>query len=132
MYAAFVGKREKMLKGAIDAAGKPEGGGDTNVFKALLFLRLLCVHPSLVSGGAEEDDGGEEFLDGGLKYDKLEHSGKLTALKELLFSSGIGSAIVGADNDVTAVYATSHLLPLPPSHQPTPLTLPLSHSLAGT
>lgn len=70
------------------------GGGD--VLKSLLFLRLLCTHPSLVI--SHEDGGSGE-------YSSFDSSGKLMALADLLRSAGIdSSSTVAADNDPSLLF----------------------------
>jgi TATA-binding protein-associated factor len=110
MYRSFCAKKDQIV-----------GSSENNAFKALLYLRLLCVHPSLVvgckQGEEEEDDSGAlDFLgedDAGSRCDKLEHSGKLLALKELISTSGIagleGTGVVGADNDTSSVFVAASL-----------------------
>jgi len=98
MYKAFIARKEELV-----------GTGDSNAFKALLYLRLLCVHPDLVKGKGGEDEDEEDLgLGGG---GKIEDSGKLMALKELLGSSGVagtdGAGIMAADNDASVVYVNA-------------------------
>jgi len=66
-----------------------------DVLKTLLYLRLLCTHPSLVDVGGVPSDNGSQ----------VESSGKLAALKELLVESGLPCQdMAAADNDTSLLY----------------------------
>jgi len=66
-------------------------GGEA--LKSLLFLRLLCTHPSLVESSNAASD---------LRFDS---SGKLKALNELLRTAHVCSEeLTAADNDSSALY----------------------------
>jgi TATA-binding protein-associated factor len=95
-------------------------GADT--LKSLLFLRLVCTHPSLavssmqssvppsssmrndgIMGPARNKQSGQQDNEDSL--DRLESSGKLLALAELLRSCGIlSSGLMAADNDASLIY----------------------------
>lgn len=98
-------------------------GADT--LKSLLFLRLVCTHPSLAvssmrssvspaSGTSSKGTlergrskkGGHQGDEDSL--DSLESSGKLLALAELLRNCGIlSSGLMAADNDASLIYCQS-------------------------
>lgn len=68
--------------------------------KSILFLRLLCTHPSLVypSRGRETDDQDSELY-------TLQASGKLVALHQLLCETGLADdSTMAADNDTSLIY----------------------------
>jgi TATA-binding protein-associated factor len=108
---------KKRVKGGVDGAkgGEEEG----NVLKYLLYLRLLCVHPILVAGNGgsgggtdkkDEDEDDDEDIFGSKdrknRYSKLEDSGKLSVLMELLVSSGIvaDDRVTAADADTSSIF----------------------------
>ena len=85
-----------------DSNSTPENNIGSKALKILLYLRLLCTHPSLVEGdsaaraqrAAQETDA----------YD-MSLSGKFLALVELLRACGIHKdEITGADNDTSLLY----------------------------
>lgn len=68
------------------------------VLKSLLFLRLLCTHPSLILSEAQRDESPESWL-------TLDSSGKMLALAELLRETGIlEDDLTGLDNDASLLY----------------------------
>lgn len=68
---------------------------ESDVLKALLYLRLLCTHPILIAGKSSVDE----------HLHNIESSGKFLVLRELLLQAGIGSqTVVAADNDHSLVY----------------------------
>uniref|UniRef100_A0A7S4AAS6 Uncharacterized protein n=1 Tax=Pseudo-nitzschia australis TaxID=44445 RepID=A0A7S4AAS6_9STRA len=73
---------------------------NTNAFKSLLYLRLLCTHPWLVRKKRElANPQMQENI-----YN-LEASGKLVALKELLRDAGLPfRELTAADNDTSLIY----------------------------
>lgn len=80
------------------AAGTPFLGKD--VLQKLLYLRLVCTHPTLVL--QNNNQGLEEESD---KYLKLDCSGKLAVLNDLMRHAGIyGDEICAADNDHSSLY----------------------------
>lgn len=88
----------------------------SDVLKSLLFLRLLCTHPTLVKfrGGSgvsttrHNESAHRDDLHGG-KFDRLDCSGKLMALSELLRSAGIcADGITAADNDSSLLYCDAN------------------------
>lgn len=96
-----------LRQGIEDSKGKKVG---KDVFRALLYLRLLCTHPTLV---LERERGGEDNAIVGAidpadeALSRLDCSGKLLALNDLLRSSRICSdSLVGADNDQSTLYTT--------------------------
>jgi TATA-binding protein-associated factor len=95
----------------LQRAVQDEGAGDdvggkgsdlclgSDVFKSLLFLRLLCTHPHLVKTNSEMDQADIDTC-----Y-SLGASGKLLALAELLRDAGIyNDEITAADNDSSLLY----------------------------
>lgn len=71
-----------------------------DALRSLLFLRLLCTHPSLVENKMAR--GSDRSA---AKRSNLELSGKFLALDELLRDSGIHrDGITGADNDTSLLY----------------------------
>jgi hypothetical protein len=73
-------------------------GSDT--LKTLLFLRLLCTHPTLVN--TEEAGMTVGTTD---TFHNIECSGKLMALKEILRNAGIQTNdMMAADNDASLIY----------------------------
>ena len=88
------------LKGAAgDALLLSDGNMNSDVLKSILFLRLLCTHPSLVLSKkpvATEHSG--DWFD---PY----ASGKFIALVQLLTEAGIyDDVITAADNDTSLLY----------------------------
>jgi hypothetical protein len=70
------------------------------VLKSLLYLRLLCTHPSLVRANKESKDVPAQD-----NLYNLEASGKLIALKELLRDAGMNvQDLTAADNDSSLLY----------------------------
>jgi hypothetical protein len=73
------------------------------VLKSILFLRLLCTHPSMVlskPGDAHEENKG---------YSDLNASGKLVALVQLLSEAGIYyDTMMAADSDSTLIYCNEN------------------------
>jgi TATA-binding protein-associated factor len=75
----------------------PSLGSD--VLKSLLYLRLLCTHPSLVTTKVERNAEGDD------KSYSIDCSGKLMALSELLRNAGIQTQeLTAADNDCSLLY----------------------------
>jgi TATA-binding protein-associated factor len=75
---------------------QPDPQGD--VLKSLLFLRLVCTHPSLVLPASNGDSYPESFYNANA-------SGKLLALAQLLREAGIcRENMSGADNDSSIFY----------------------------
>jgi TATA-binding protein-associated factor len=73
-----------------------------NALKSLLRLRLACTHPRLVMNDEAKSEHHHEL-------NKLENSGKLWVLSELLRSCGIyAQALTAADNDTSALYITQY------------------------
>ena len=71
----------------------------SDVLKSFLYLRLLCTYPSLVNSDSEKWIATEE--------DRLELSGKLQALSDLLRDAGIQShtdKLTAADKDASLLY----------------------------
>jgi TATA-binding protein-associated factor len=68
-----------------------------DVLKSILFMRLVCTHPALVT--CQREDNETERIG-------FEASGKLLALVEILRSAGIydEDSITGADNDTSLLY----------------------------
>ena len=87
-----------------------------DALRSLLYLRLLCTHPSLVvkrKRGVDGDDmrgvtGSSDFCGvrgSGMDYTRLDCSGKLQTLDGLLRSSSIyHENMTGADNDESLIY----------------------------
>ena len=69
----------------------------SDVLKSLLFLRLLCTHPSLVASDSGQNSD---------EWYSLEASGKILAIVDLLRTAGIGrdSGVSAADNDSSLLY----------------------------
>jgi TATA-binding protein-associated factor len=96
--------REEAAQG-LDALGnvlndplvaQPDPQGE--VLKSLLFLRLVCTHPSLVLPRSDGDSYPESFYN-------AHASGKLLALAQLLREAGICSEnMTGADDDSSIFY----------------------------
>ncbi|GAX29120.1 TATA-binding protein-associated factor [Fistulifera solaris] len=73
----------------------------SGVLKTILFLRLLCSHPTLVL--PEQHKASEKVVP--LLY-SIESSGKISALQYLLSEAGILSEqAMGADGDYSALYS---------------------------
>lgn len=71
----------------------------SGVLKTILFLRLLCSHPTLVL--PEQNRTSDRVL----SWYSIEASGKLTAVQYLLSEAGIVSEhAMGADGDYSALY----------------------------
>ena len=84
---------------------------ESDTLKSLLFLRLLCTHPSLALASRRASINGRvECCPNRSKVDdsnvySVKHSGKLLALSQLLTICGFDSAgIIGADNDSSLLY----------------------------
>ena len=72
---------------------------NAEVLKSILFLRLLCTHPSLIIPKTKERGTQAE------SWFSLNSSGKLVALKQLLAEAGIfDDSITAADNDESLLY----------------------------
>jgi len=72
-------------------------GKDT--LKKILYMRLLCTHPLLVASKSHSD------LELDPKYSRLDCSGKLSVLNDLMRHAGIYSdELAAADNDHSSVY----------------------------
>lgn len=100
-YDSF--RQESHLNSCLDTfekqfeEGSKASQATSNTFKSLLFLRLVCTHPSLVV--ADSLVGSNEELS------NLSSSGKLLALVTLLQEAGIlNSEVYGADNDSSLLY----------------------------
>lgn len=91
---ASLAQLENALQTSQSSSSEPSLGAD--VLKSLLFLRLLCTHPSLV---AEADSKSCE------EWNRVSSSGKLLALIDVLSSAGINNdSITAADNDASLLY----------------------------
>jgi TATA-binding protein-associated factor len=93
----------KALQRALDAKN-PEADAlprlGSNVLKSLLYLRLLCTHPSLVNTKGDQRASSDTE-----KLYSIESSGKLMALKEILRDAGIQpQELMAADNDSSLLY----------------------------
>jgi TATA-binding protein-associated factor len=88
------------LEVAIGDDKKSDPKFDSNVMKSLIFLRLLCTHPSLVLPGQRHT--GEQ----GDTWFTLNASGKMVALAQLLGEAGIiyDDKIMAADSDSSLLY----------------------------
>ncbi|CAB9497368.1 CHD3-type chromatin-remodeling factor [Seminavis robusta] len=76
----------------------------SNALRSLLFLRLLCTHPSLVE--YKQNASSEHQVS--RTYD-VDMSGKFLALLELLGACGIyRDQVTGADNDSSLLYCQQH------------------------
>jgi len=104
IYSAFCSNESSRsslddLRNALQAVQSPAEVGDlstlgSGVLKSLLFLRLLCTHPSLVADPGSGDE-----------WRSLDSSGKLLALLEILESAGINEdSLTAADNDTSLLY----------------------------
>jgi len=93
---ASLDKLEKALQACLSDPKGSETYLGTDVLKSLLFLRLVCTHPSLVA------EAGSTTCEA---WDKIGSSGKLLALVDLLNSAGINDDdITAADNDESLLY----------------------------
>ena len=82
-----------------DGSKESKLGGEA--LKSLLYLRLLCTHPSLVQ--SRTLNARASCSDPG--YTRFDSSGKLKVLNDLLRSAGIcGEELTAADNDSSALY----------------------------
>jgi TATA-binding protein-associated factor len=82
----------------IDKGAASSTLGD-DALRSLLYLRLLCTHPSLVQGNRHSGSGSNNL------YAHLDSSGKLQVLNELLRSAHIcGDELAAADNDTSVLY----------------------------
>jgi TATA-binding protein-associated factor len=103
-YSAPRGKRslsalQKSLEDS-DDGNSTASSMDSDVLKSLLYLRLLSTHPWLVRGEQQINDNATKN-----RIYKLEASGKLMALRELLRDAGIhGNELTAADNDSSLLY----------------------------
>jgi len=85
-----------------------------NVLRSLLYLRLICTHPTLVlsknrnKGKGSAITGSQSELIGDGKYARLDCSGKLSALNDLLRNAGFCHGdMTAADNDQSSLYIQS-------------------------
>uniref|UniRef100_A0A7S4MQM3 Uncharacterized protein n=2 Tax=Odontella aurita TaxID=265563 RepID=A0A7S4MQM3_9STRA len=97
---------EKKLNDCGESTGTDEESLGREVLKSLLLLRLLCTHPVLLAAKKQSygETEGERvlFLN---SHAKLDCSGKLRVLNDLLRSSGVyHEEITGADNDDSLLY----------------------------
>jgi TATA-binding protein-associated factor len=73
----------------------------SGVLKTILFLRLLCSHPTLVL--PEQHKASDKLVP---RLQSIESSGKISALQYLLSEAGILSEqAMGADGDYSALYS---------------------------
>lgn len=83
---------------ALDDPSSQAPGMSADVLKSLLFLRLVCTHPSLVLSKSQSETCPASFF-------TLGASGKILALAELLREAGLyEDDITGADNDASLLY----------------------------
>jgi TATA-binding protein-associated factor len=107
IYAAFrnrstAGSLQKLLYVLHHQHDNEAVSLDKNVMASLLFLRLLCTHPCLVSTATRDQE--KDFS----ARDSVSTSGKLLALTDLLISAGIyEDGMTAADNDTSLVYCES-------------------------
>lgn len=103
IYRSFCERAE--IKECLQAFDVVVKEGDVNipvstsiVLKTLLFLRLLCTHPSLVLTNTSNIQNAPQL-------NRVDSSGKLLALIELLREAGIfEESSLGADNDSSLLY----------------------------
>jgi TATA-binding protein-associated factor len=94
-------ENELLDKGDSSANGTMQKLG-SDVLKSLLQLRLICTHPLLHSAIASTNESPSRKSDSCRSFIRLDCSGKLVALNDLLRSSGIvESEMAAADNDDT-------------------------------
>lgn len=78
-------------------------GGDA--LRSLLYLRLLCTHPSLVKGSRLPESNKSRGFGCEDLYTNLDSSGKLMVLNELLRRAHIcGDELTAADDDASVFY----------------------------
>lgn len=95
----------KSVSQGLDSFGKALDGPSSglshlsgDVFKSLLFLRMLCTHPALVMTPSQHNSCPEIFF-------SMDASGKMLALAQLLREAGLAEDdITGADNDASLLY----------------------------
>jgi len=98
MSSASLEKLQSALQMS-QSSGEGVSAVGTDVLKSLLFLRLLCTHPSLVAQACQP---GRKIK---VEWQDLGSSGKLLALVDLLQSAGIHEdGITAADNDTSLLY----------------------------
>ena len=85
-----------------DASALPKLGSDA--LTSLLQLRLVCTHPLLHSlFSSKKGKSSAELSNASTAFTRLDCSGKLSTLNDLLRHAGIAEAgITGADNDQSA------------------------------
>ena len=97
--SSLAGAEEQMA----DAAGPPKLG--SNVLTSLLQLRLICTHPLLHSLFSSKNSNSSKAsatncVDISHSFTRMDCSGKLSALNDLLRHAGIAEPeITAADND---------------------------------
>ena len=90
---------------------KEEEGIGREVLRSLFYMRLLCTHPILLSSARRKQDDNESnkfaYFPTNKEDDisRLDCSGKLLALNDLMRSAGIfHDELTAADNDESALY----------------------------
>jgi TATA-binding protein-associated factor len=98
IYNSFCrGKHDFLELEQLETQGLEGRAAPSNLFKSLLFLRLVCTHPSLVFSS----DVARTRQD----ICHISSSGKLLALADLLRGAGIlDSSLYGADKDCSLLY----------------------------
>jgi TATA-binding protein-associated factor len=103
IYASFCrGNHASTVLEKLQTEGLKGKALPSDLFKSLLFLRLVCTHPSMVFPSDVASTRQELCL--------ISSSGKLLALAELLREAGIvDSGVYGADNDCSVLYCDDEI-----------------------
>jgi TATA-binding protein-associated factor len=102
IYASFCrGNHASTVLEKLQTEGLEGKALPSDLFKSLLFLRLVCTHPSMVFP-SEVASTRQDLC-------HISSSGKLLALAELLREAGIiDSGVYGADNDCSVLYCADN------------------------
>jgi TATA-binding protein-associated factor len=104
LYASLCQRTEvqcsiSALKNTLDSANDQKTKLGSDAFKSLLYLRLVCTHPSLVTMSTSNPKTRQNDTS------QLQRSGKLRALGDLLRTAGIAPRdLTAADYDASSLY----------------------------
>lgn len=123
LYNQFASRNDvRIVMKKLDQISSSDGEIDTqilgggSVLKALLHLRLICTHPSLVIKQLDSEHSAEDLLrvdesSLSMHLENFDASGKLIALNDLLRSARIctSSELTAADNDTSSIFAAARM-----------------------
>jgi TATA-binding protein-associated factor len=106
IYASFCrGNHASTVLEKLQTEGLRGKALPSDLFKSLLFLRLVCTHPSMVFPSDVASTRQDLCL-----ISSISSSGKIMALDQLLREAGIvDSGVYGADNDCSILYCDDEI-----------------------